>query len=119
MTAGTALKVPPLHESLEQLHEPTMPQQDQPQGEQPEEDQRQPLHECVRSAMRYYLQDMDGHDVEGLYRMVLNEVERPLIETVLESANNNQSVAARMLGMSRGTLRKKLQSFKPTQSKLP
>ena len=118
MTAGTALKTKPLHDALDLLDRPTALQRDQPQGDQPKEDQRQPLHECVRSAMRYYLQDMDGHDVEGLYRMVLDEVERALIETVLENANNNQSVAARMLGMSRGTLRKKLQSFKPTQSKL-
>ena len=74
-------------------------------------DQTEPLRECVRSALRYYLQNMDGHDVTGLYRMVLDEVERPLIETVLESANNNQSVAARMLGISRSTLRKKLKDF--------
>lgn len=74
-------------------------------------DQHEPLRECVRSALRSYLQSMDGHEVDGLYRMVLEEVERPLIETVLESANNNQSVAARMLGMSRSTLRKKLQAF--------
>jgi len=74
-------------------------------------DQKEPLRECVRSALRYYLQNMEGHDVSGLYRMVLDEVERPLIETVLESANNNQSVAARMLGISRSTLRKKLKDL--------
>jgi Fis family transcriptional regulator len=75
-------------------------------------DQTEPLRECVRSALRYYLINMDGHEVTGLFRMVLDEVERPLIETVLESAKNNQSVAARMLGISRGTLRKKLNELK-------
>jgi Fis family transcriptional regulator len=46
--------------------------------------------------------------------MVLDEVERPLIETVMENTNNNQSIAARMLGLSRGTLRKKLRTFGQT-----
>lgn len=71
----------------------------------------EPLRECVRNALRYYLQNMDGHDVSGLHRMVLDEVERPLIETVMESANQNQTTAARMLGISRGTLRKKLKEL--------
>jgi Fis family transcriptional regulator len=74
-------------------------------------DRSEPLRECVRSALRYYLQKMDGHDVSDLYRMVLDEVERPLIQTVLENANDNQTVAARMLGISRGTLRKKLKEL--------
>jgi Fis family transcriptional regulator len=80
----------------------------------PQQDQTAPLRECVRNALRYYLHNMNGHDINDLYRMVLDEVERPLIETVMENANNNQSVAARMLGMSRGTLRKKLRTFDQT-----
>jgi Fis family transcriptional regulator len=76
-----------------------------------EPERSDPLRECVRSALRYYLEKMSGHEVVGLYRLVLDEVERPMIETVLESTNNNQTVAARMLGMSRSTLRKKLKAF--------
>jgi len=76
-----------------------------------QKDQTAPLRECVRNALRHYLHNMNGHDINDLYRMVLDEVERPLIETVMESTNNNQSIAARMLGMSRGTLRKKLRTF--------
>ena len=72
----------------------------------------EPLRECVRSALRYYLINMEGQEVTGLFRMVLDEVERPLIETVLESAKNNQTVAAKMLGISRSTLRKKLTELK-------
>lgn len=68
----------------------------------------EPLRECVRGALRYYLSNMGGHDVSGLYRMVLDEVERPMIQTVLEHTNGNQSQAAQMLGISRSTLRKKL-----------
>ena len=79
-----------------------------------QQDQTAPLRECVRNALRYYLHNMNGHDINDLYRMVLDEVERPLIETVMENTNNNQSIAARMLGMSRGTLRKKLRTFGQT-----
>jgi Fis family transcriptional regulator len=108
MTAGTALKTTPLYDSFDHRDGATVLQEDH---NLLRKDQQEPLHECVRSALRYYLKNMDGHQVDGLYRMVLDEVERPLIETVLESANNNQTVAARMLGMSRGTLRKKLKAL--------
>lgn len=71
----------------------------------------EPLRECVRTAVRTYLRNMDGQEVQGLHRLVMDEVERPLIETVLDAAANNQSVAARMLGISRSTLRKKLVAY--------
>lgn len=71
----------------------------------------EPLRDCVRAAVRTYLSHMAGQDVEGLHRFVMDEVERPLIETVLDAAGNNQSVAARMLGISRSTLRKKLGAY--------
>ncbi|TVQ91520.1 MAG: DNA-binding transcriptional regulator Fis [Chromatiaceae bacterium] len=71
-------------------------------------DRVEPLRDCVQHAIRHYLANMDGHAVSGIYRMVLDEVERPLFETVLEYTNGNQSLAAQMLGISRSTLRKKL-----------
>ncbi|MCG6941543.1 MAG: Fis family transcriptional regulator [Thiohalocapsa sp.] len=74
----------------------------------------EPLRECVRTAVRVYLRNMDGQEVQGLHRLVMDEVERPLIETVLESTNNNQSVTARILGISRSTLRKKLACYAET-----
>ncbi|ESQ15058.1 MAG TPA: Fis family transcriptional regulator [Chromatiaceae bacterium] len=114
MIAGTALKTKALdetsgHESFDQLDTLSVLQKDR----------QAPLHECVRSAIRYYLNSMGGHEVDGLYRMVIDEVERPLIETVLESTNNNQTVAARMLGMSRSTLRKKIKGLHTNQPEEP
>lgn len=79
----------------------------------PQANRTEPLRDCVRNALRHYLRQIDGHEVSGIYRMVLDEVERPMIETVLEFTNGNQSVAAQMLGISRSTLRKKL---KPEES---
>ena len=67
-----------------------------------------PLSECIRDALDAYFAVLDGHETAGLYQLVIREVERPLLEAVLAHTNQNQSLAAQMLGMSRGTLRKKL-----------
>lgn len=69
---------------------------------------KQTLRDCVRSTMGEYLQDLDEEFISELYDMVLAEVEAPLLEAVMQKARSNQSTAARMLGLNRGTLRKKL-----------
>lgn len=68
-----------------------------------------PLSQCVRDAVDGYLGKLKDHDVNDLYDMVLHEIEKPLLEAVLHTVRGNQSKAAQMLGMSRSTLRKKLQ----------
>ena len=72
---------------------------------------KEPLHECVRDSLNHYLSQLKGHDVTDLYELVMNEVEVPLLETVLRHTHGNQSKAAKVLGMSRGTLRKKLKHY--------
>jgi len=63
----------------------------------------------VRKAIKEYFRDLDGEEpCCGIYDMVINCVERPLLEMVLEHAGGNQSRAAEMLGINRNTLRKKL-----------
>jgi Fis family transcriptional regulator len=69
------------------------------------------LSEQVRLALRGYFTQLDGHEATGLYAMVLSEVEKPLIETVLEQCGHNQSRAAQVLGLSRSTLRKKISQY--------
>lgn len=70
--------------------------------------QNQTIRSCVeRSLQNYFAQLGDGH-VANLYEMVLAEVETPLLESVLKHTRGNQSKAAILLGLSRGTLRKKL-----------
>ncbi len=75
---------------------------------QPAPPRTEALHECVRSAVRQYLQDMGDHQPEDLYGLVLSQVEKPLIEEVLRWAHGNQCRSALALGISRGTLRKKI-----------
>jgi Fis family transcriptional regulator, factor for inversion stimulation protein len=74
-------------------------------------DRGAPLSECVRTAMRQYLRGLDGHEVNDLHRLVIEEVERPLFETVLEHTGGNQTLAARLLGLSRSTLRKRIADY--------
>ena len=71
----------------------------------------QPLHDSVRQALESYFSQLKGTSPNNLYEMVLGEVEVPLIEAVMEYTRGNQSRAAILLGLSRGTLRKKLKIY--------
>ena len=71
-----------------------------------------PLRHCVQQALEKYFAHLDGHKPANLYAMVLKETEIPLIKATLKHANNNQTIAADILGISRGTLRKKIANLK-------
>ena len=67
----------------------------------------------VREAVNDYFKDLDGEEPScGVYDMVMNCVEKPLIETVLHQAGGNQTRAAELLGLNRNTLRKKIQQHR-------
>jgi Fis family transcriptional regulator len=71
----------------------------------------QPLHDSVRQSLENYLSQLKGQLPSNLYELILAEVEAPLMECVMEYTKNNQSRAAIVLGLSRGTLRKKLKMY--------
>ncbi len=77
----------------------------------PGESRREPLRECVRLAVECYFEHLGSHEACGLYDMVLGEVEAPLLEAVMRHTNGNQSQAASVLGINRGTLRTKLKRY--------
>lgn len=66
------------------------------------------LREAVDLFVRRYLDEMDGELSTDFYALVLSEVEGPLLKAVMEYTRHNQTRAAHMLGLNRGTLRKKL-----------
>lgn len=70
-----------------------------------------PLSEAVGTAMANYFDHLDGHKPTDIYAFVLKEIEPPLLTAVLEYTDNNQSQAAEILGLNRGTLRKKLKQY--------
>jgi len=70
------------------------------------------IDECIRDSLSDYFRDMGGEEPHGMYDMVLNVVEKPLLEVVMQRADQNQSRAAEWLGLNRNTLRKKLLEHK-------
>ncbi|SRR5690554_5859490 len=70
-----------------------------------------PIRACVSQTLETYFRQLNGHDCEGLYKLVLAEVELPLLEAVMRYCGGNQTRAAQVLGINRGTLRKKLQQY--------
>lgn len=69
------------------------------------------LQEQVTATVRNYFSNLDGEEPVDLYKMVLEEVEIPLFEATMTFTKNNQSKAARILGLARGTLRTKLKKY--------
>lgn len=77
----------------------------------PQERRRKPLSSCVRVSLEHYFRDLAGHTPGNLYQMVMDEVEKPLLESVMAFTRGNQTRAAEVLGINRSTLRKKLEQY--------
>jgi len=70
-----------------------------------------PLSAQVKETVDHYFSQLNGHDTSGLYAMVMSEVEKPLIEATLAYCGQNQTKASKLLGLSRSTLRKKIELY--------
>lgn len=68
---------------------------------------QKPLRDSVKQALKNYFAQLRGQDFYDLYDLVLNEVEQPLLDMVIQYTRGNQTRAAQMMGINRGTLRKK------------
>lgn len=66
------------------------------------------VQECVRQSLLRYFHDLEGETPVDMYDMLVQLVEKPLLEVVMGQADGNQSRAAEWLGLNRNTLRKKL-----------
>lgn len=72
---------------------------------------KKPLHKHTEDALLQYFQNLNGDRPGELYDLVIGEVERPLFKVVMDYTDGNQSQAAGILGINRGTLRKKLKTY--------
>jgi Fis family transcriptional regulator, factor for inversion stimulation protein len=70
-----------------------------------------PLSEYVAKALQHYLANLEGGMPANLYQMVLEQVEMPLLQHVMQYVSHNQRKAAQVLGISRITLHKKLKQY--------
>ena len=69
------------------------------------------LEGLITQKLQSSLAQIDLQDMDNLYEMVLHQMERPLINIVLEKTRGNQVKAAEVLGINRNTLRKKIQTL--------
>ena len=69
------------------------------------------LSDAVKHSIETYFKDLEGEPAHGVYSMVVESVERTLIEEILKRTEGNQSEAAEMLGINRNTLRTKMKKF--------
>lgn len=72
---------------------------------------RKPLRKHTEEALKAYIKSLNGDRPGDLYELVLGEVEEPLLQVVMDYTQGNQSQAAGILGINRGTLRKKLKTY--------
>lgn len=70
-----------------------------------------PLRKHTEEALNKYFDSLNGDRPGDLYDLVLGQVEEPLFKAVMEYTHGNQSQAAGILGINRGTLRKKLKTY--------
>lgn len=67
---------------------------------------------CIDAKLRHYFKQLNGEQVTNVHKMVLQEVEPLVIKFVLDLVHQNQSKTAKILGINRGTLKKKMQQYK-------
>ena len=78
---------------------------------QPTQNGISPLHEYVTKALEHYFIHLGDHQPIDLYNLVIKAVEQPLFKAIMTYCDDNQTLAANALGISRSTLRKKLKCY--------
>lgn len=73
--------------------------------------QNQSLRDSVEQAMENYFRNLEGQNTTDVYELVMAEVEAPMLEVIMKHTRHNQTKAAHVLGLNRGTLRKKLKQY--------
>ena len=73
---------------------------------------RQAIEDCIRDSLEEYFRALNGTEPNAVHTMILEAVEKPMLEVVMRRAEGNQSKAAEWLGINRNTLRRKLLDHK-------
>ena len=69
------------------------------------------LQDCIKDSLEKYFSDLNGETSNGIFKMVTQQTESATIKFVLDKVNQNQSEAARILGINRATLKKKVSLY--------
>jgi len=70
------------------------------------------LQDCINDKLEKYFLDLNGEKANGVFKMVTNQAESTTLKFILEKVNHNHSEAARILGINRATLKKKVALYK-------
>ena len=73
------------------------------------------ISETVRKSLERYFKDLDGERPRSIYDMVLKNVEKPMLEAVLDKAAGNQTIAAEMLGISPRKVQYKVKEYRQAE----
>ncbi len=98
-----------LPETGKRFSQSPQPSHETPSHETPA--QESTLRSQVKRSLQRYFKQLDNEPATDLHRLVMSEVEAPLLEAVMHYTGNNQSKASIMLGLNRGTLRTKLKLY--------
>lgn len=98
-----------LPETGKRFSQSPQPSHETPSHETPA--QESSLRSQVERSLQRYFKQLDNEPATDLHRLVMSEVEAPLLEAVMRYTGNNQSKASIMLGLNRGTLRTKLKLY--------
>ena len=66
---------------------------------------------CINAKLERYFKQLNGEQASGVHKMVMQETESTVIKFILDIVNQNQSEASRILGINRGTLKKKIELY--------
>lgn len=111
MTKTTKIQMTTTNQANTENAASTKPALNKLEQAQPGEMDAKTLRETVSKSLERYFSHMDDHQASNIYDMVIGEVEPSLFEAVLKHTKGNQSKAAAVLGLNRGTLRKKLKQY--------
>lgn len=100
-----------LEDTLAQLEQHSTAQSPQEAEIPPAYHSQAPLRSHVEQVVRAYFAALGDDMPTDLYALILQEVEAPLLQVVLEQTRGNQTKCAQVLGLNRGTLRKKLKTY--------
>ena len=67
---------------------------------------------CINAKLKRYFKQLDGEQASNVHKMVMQEAESVVVKFVLDLVDQNQSQASKILGMNRGTLKKKIELYK-------
>ncbi|QCI24455.1 DNA-binding transcriptional regulator Fis [Buchnera aphidicola (Muscaphis stroyani)] len=72
---------------------------------------KKPLSKLIKKSIKNYLLQLDGRNINNLYELALSELEKPLLDMIMQFTRGNQTKASLMMGINRSTLRKKLKKY--------